>query len=82
MLLREISTKGKCTEIGNRLMVAWGGRGRGCWVQSFTVSGHKGIYWGDGDVVKLIYCDGYTTCKFTLKKSLNYILAMGGFYDM
>lgn len=66
LFLCEISTKDIPVEIGNRLMVAWGGRGRECGGKSFIVSRHKGIYWGNGDV-KLIYCDGCTTCKFTLK---------------
>lgn len=82
MFLWEISIKGKLTEIDNKLMVAWGGRGKWYGVQSFTLSGHKGIYWGDADAIKLIYYDGYRAYKFTFKKSLNSTHEIGKFCDI
>lgn len=41
--------------------------GRECGGQSLTVSEVEGSYWGDGNILKLIYCDAYTICKFTKK---------------
>lgn len=42
--------------------------------------GHEESYWGDDNVLKLDCDDGWTTHDI-YKKSLNYILEMGEFYD-
>ena len=55
--------------------------GRECGGQSLTFSEVEGTYWGDRNILKLIYCDAYTTCKFT-KKKIELCTCSGWIYDI
>lgn len=44
-----------------------------CGRQSLTVGGDEGSYQGDGNILKQIDCDAYTTCKFTKKYWIVYL---------